>query len=126
MPNRKVKISIAVCLMLVAIILISMNFDFRLDRFGNSKISWVDCVQFKNTKYYRDKSKSIVEPYLIEHKIGEVTFNVSEKVSNAKYRFRNGDATFLEVGTEIYGFESIDNAIAVKIGEEYYLYNTLK
>ena len=126
MPNRKITISIVLCGMLVAIIFISMNFDFRLDRFGNSKISWVDCVQLSSIKYYRDNSKSIVEASSIVDKIGEVTFNVAGKVSNSKYRFRDGDATFLDVGTEIYGINKTKNAIAVKVGEKYYLYNTLK
>lgn len=126
MSNRKVKVSIVFSVVLVAFILISMNLDFRFDRFGNSKISWVDCVQINNTKYYRSDNNNIIEASSIVNKIGEVTFNVSEKVSNAKYHFRDGDATFLNVGTEIYNLNKIDNAIAVKIGEQYYLYNTKK
>jgi hypothetical protein len=123
MSNRKVKVFIFVSVVVLAFILITINFDFRLDRFGTAKISWVDCVQINNTKYHKDNNNSIVEASSIGYKIGEVTFNVSEKVSNSKYRFRNGDATFLNVGTEIYNISKIDNAIAIKVGEQYYLYS---
>lgn len=45
MSNRKVKTIIVVSIVVIAFALIMMNFDLRLDRFGNSKISWTDCIQ---------------------------------------------------------------------------------
>lgn len=123
MSNRKMKAFIVVCIVFIAVAFIVMNFDLRLDRFGTSKISWTDCIQINNTKYYRGNKKTIVEPSEIGNKIGEVSFNVAGKVSNPKYRFRDGDATLVSVGTEIYNINKIDNAIAVKIGEQYYLYS---
>jgi hypothetical protein len=45
-------------------------------------------------------------------------------VHNPSYRFRDGDATFLDVGTEIYSLRSESNAIAAKIGEQYFLYKS--
>jgi hypothetical protein len=122
MQKRKVKVSIVACVV-VAFIFITLNFDFRLDRFGKAKISWSDCIQINNTKYFRGYNTSKVEASTVGDKIGEVTFNVSKKVSNPKYRFRNGDATFLDVGTEIYKIRNVDNAIAVEINEQYYLYS---
>lgn len=112
-------------IVIIVIILIISGYIFRFDRFGISKISWVDCVQINNIKYYSDFNRSPVEYSLIGNKIGEVKFNVSKNVNNANYRFRNGDATFLEVGTEIYRLKSDNSAIAVKIGELYYLFKPM-
>lgn len=123
MLNKKVKVFI--CIGVLSIILILMGYMFRIDRFGISKISWGDCVQMNNIKYNGDFKESSVESSLIYKKIGEVKFNVSENVNNSNYRFRNGDATFLDVGTEIYSLKSYNNAIAVKIGEQYFLYRAV-
>lgn len=121
MVNNKIKVALVACIVALAFIL--ANFDFRFDRFGNAKINWLDCVQINNTKYFRVYPDIIVEESFLGAKIGEVTFNVSENVGNGKYRFRNGDATVLKKGTEIYKINTINNAIAVKIGEQYHLYN---
>lgn len=75
-------------------------------------------------KYYSNFNRSRIEDSSIGKMIGKVKFNVHENVSNPNYRFRNGDATFLDVGTEIYSIDSETNAIAVKVGEYYYLYKS--
>lgn len=120
MKYNKMKMAITVCMLSVVVILIS--YDFRLDRFGNAKIDWVDCVQINKCKYYRMYPDIIVEESLIGSKIGVVTFNVSENVGNSKYRFRDGDATILKVGSEIYKIKVLDNALAVKFDGKYHLY----
>ena len=88
-------------IVIICVIAIFGGYVLRIDRFGRAKISWVDCLQINNTKYYSDFNRSLVELLTISKKIGEVKFNVSEKVGNPSYRFRNGDATYLDVGTEI-------------------------
>lgn len=111
-------VSIALILLITGYIL---RID-RFDRFGMAQISWVDCVQINNAKYYSDFNRKTVEKSLLDTKIGDVQFNISKNVHNASYKFRNGDATYLEIGTEIYSLTSDKNAIAVKIGDFYYLY----
>ena len=118
--NKKVKIFIGICVL--SIIFIFMGYFFRVDRFGMSQIDWVDCVQINNIKYHSDFNRTSAEYSLIDKKIGEVKFNVYKNVHNGNYRFRDGDATFLDVGTEIYSLKSDNNAITVKIGEIYFLY----
>ena len=120
MLNKKVKVFIGIGVL--SIILILMGYLFRIDRFGISKISWADCLKMNNIKYNGDFKRTSVEYSLIDKRIGKVKFNVSENVNNPNYRFRNGDATVLDVGTEIYSLKSDNNAIAVKIGEQYYIY----
>ena len=120
MLNKKVKVFIGIGVL--SIILILMGYIFRVDRFGMAKISWIDCVQMNNIKYNSNFKKSSVEYSLIDKKIGKVKFNVSQNVNNPSYQFRNGDATFLDVETEIYSLKSNNNAIAVKVGKQYFLY----
>jgi hypothetical protein len=124
MLKKKSKIALSV-LFTIVIIIILIGHDFRLDRFGRSKISWVDCLQLNSTKYYSDFKKTSIEASLIDKKVGKIKFNVAGKVSNAEYRFRDGDATFLEVGTEVYSVKSDENAVAVKVGNQYYLYKEM-
>ena len=119
MLNKKAKVFIGICLICIIIL---MGYIFRIDRFGMSKISWVDCLQINGIKYYSDFNRSPIESSLISRKIGEVKFNISQNVNNANYRFRNSDATYLDIGTEIYSLKSKNDAIAVKIGELYFLY----
>ena len=99
MLNKKAKVFIGICLICIIIL---MGYIFRIDRFGMSKISWVDCLQINGIKYYSDFNRSPIESSLISRKIGEVKFNISQNVNNANYRFRNSDATYLDIGTEIY------------------------
>lgn len=124
MLNNKIKIALGV--VLACITLIYLGYTLRIDRFGRAKISWVDCVKVNGHKYYSEFERTSVENTLIGEKIGEVKFNVSKKVGNPSYKFRNGDATYLEVGTEIYGLKSDNNAIAVKIDRQYYIYKLEK
>lgn len=126
MLNKKIKLSIYV--ILVGTILILAGYALRvdrIDRFGTAEIHWIDCVQVNGIKYNGDYKKSIVDNSLIDKKIGEVRFNVSKMVHNPMYKFRDGDATFLDIGTEIYSIRLEYNAVAVKIGEQYFLYKDM-
>lgn len=111
-------------IILTVIILIFAGYYFRIDRFGLAQISWVDCVQVNGSKYYSNYERTEIDDMLINKKLGMVKFNVYENVHNGSYRFRNGDATFLEVGTEIYSVKGDVDSIAVKIGNSYYEYRS--
>lgn len=113
-----------IIVILTGIFLILMGYYFRVDRLGLAQISWVDCVQINDIKYYSDYQRTQIDASLINEKIGEVRFNVSEKVHNPSYRLRNGDATYLEVGTEIYSLESGSKSIAVKVDNQYFIYRS--
>lgn len=115
----------ALAIVLIGIVIVLFKYDFRIDRFGRSKIDWVDCLQINSTKYYSDFKKTSIEASLIDKQIGKIKFNVAGKVSNPEYRFRDGDATFLEVGTDVYSVKSDGNAVAAKVGEQYYLYKEM-
>ena len=119
MLNKKVKVVIVILLILVIGYVLRLD---RPDRFGFAQIKWEDCVQINNIIYNIDINKASVEQSLIDKKIEKIKFNVANKVHNPSYCFRNGDATFLPVGTEIYSLKSDNNAITVKIGEQYLLY----
>jgi hypothetical protein len=103
-------------------LIITIRYIFRLDRFGGAKIDWFDFVKIKNTMYYGGLNMPAVDNSLIGKKIGEVKFTASGNVGNMHYKFRNGDAAYLSVGTEIYSIPSNANAVAVKVNGKYILY----
>lgn len=103
-------------------LIITIRYIFRLDRFGKFKIDWWDSVKINNTMYYGGLNMPTVDSSLIGKKIGKVKFTASGNVGNGHYTFRNGDAAYLSVGTEIYCIPSNTNAIAVKVDGKYILY----
>lgn len=106
----------------IVILIITIRHVFRLDRYGASLIDWEDCVKINNTMYVGDFNMTTIEGDLVGKKIGEVKFTANRNVGNPNYRFRNGDAAYLTVGTEIYSITSNNNAIAVKVNGKYFLY----
>jgi hypothetical protein len=113
---------------IVIVLALSAGYLFRLDRMGLVEISFVDCVYINNQLYFNPSfaqtglARSPVEAATIDRKIGEVRFRLSEQVHSNWYIYRNGDAAFLELGTEIYSLKDNPDAIAVKIGEQYFLF----
>ena len=87
-----------------------------------AKISWTDCLKINNIMYSGDFKQTLADAASLGEEMGKVKFNVSQNVNNPSYRFRNGDAAFLEVGTKIYSVKSDPEAVAVKVGEDYFLY----
>lgn len=126
MLNKKTRSSILI-LSLIIIILFAC-YVLRIDRFGLSQISWVDCVQINGKKYHSDFERKEIDYSLVGEQIGTVKFNVADNVHNANYNFRNGDATFLSVGTKIYKVNTLDliNSVVVKVDDKYFLYTYLE
>lgn len=106
----------------IVIAVILLGYLLRIDRFGMANISWIDCLKINNTMYSGNFDRTTVDAASLGEQIGKVKFNVSQNVNNPSYRFRNGDATFLETGTIIYAINSDPDAVAVKVGEDYYLF----
>ena len=126
MLSRKTKTFAVIVVSLI--ILILLGYVFRIDRFGlGYAIDYVDCVYINNQFYtsgLNPQDRTPVESSLIEKKIGEVKFKLLDNVHSPYYISRNGDAAFLDIGTEIYSLKSQSDAVAVKIGEQYYLFRT--
>lgn len=125
MLRKKIKTLVIILSFLIIAFLAA--YVLRIDRFGFSKISWVDCVQINGRKYHRDFEKRELDYSVVGKQIGKVKFNVSDNVHNSNYHFRNGDATFLSVGTQIYEVNSSDfiNSVVVKVNDKYFLYTYL-
>lgn len=123
MLSKKTKISAGIVAAVIALFLV--GFVFRFDRLGFIEIDYVDCVYINNQLYFSGYSpydRTPVESSLVDKKIGKVQFKLSESVHSTYYINRNGDAAFLDVGTEIYILKSGSNAVAAKIGDQYYIY----
>lgn len=81
-------------------------------------IDWIDFVKINNTQYERVYSAVIVDQSFIEEELGEVTFHVSDNVSNPRYQIKNGDAAFLGKGTKLYEVKDSPYLIATKDSQQ--------
>jgi len=70
---------------------------------SNTMIDWVNFVQVGSTQYVAGPESSVV---LQESDLGpvyaKVKFKVSGNVCDPNYKLKDGDAAFLDSGTEIY------------------------
>ena len=85
---------------------------------------WVDCVQINGIIYESNYERTQIDVSLVGKQIGTVRFNVSDNVHNPNYHFRNGDATYLTVGTKMYEVNVTDSndSVGVKVDNRYFLY----
>ena len=116
---------ITVCLILTIIVAVAIAWTpLRLDRFGlvPIEIDWIDVVKMNDITYQTSHPRQEVPVTEIGEEIGDIYFSVSEQVSNPHYRIKNGDATFLPVGTKLYSIRSDGNSVAVLLDGKYFLY----
>lgn len=87
-------------------------------------IDWMDFVRFNDIWYMRVYSSSNISENLIDKKIGEIKFQVSENVHDPNYKTKNGDAAFSKKGTELYKLKDYNKnfRIAARVDNKYYLY----
>jgi hypothetical protein len=76
----------------------------------NTIIDWVDFVKLNGMTYEgMHHSAVLADPGLVTDQVaGVVKFNVEQNVSNPSYQIKDGDAAFLEKGTELYVIAGID------------------
>ncbi|MDW7658332.1 MAG: hypothetical protein SCM11_14280, partial [Bacillota bacterium] len=102
--KKKTRI-ILLAILILAALLAAVWKPLRLDRFGLPfiQIDWIDVVKWDGVTY-ESRIKPRVEVPLadIGDKLGQVQFTVYGHVSNSRYQLRNGDATFLDPGTEVF------------------------
>ena len=126
MNVKKTKIIIIIIAAVIA--LLWAGYALRVDRFGlGYQIDYVDYVYINNQLYISGLSPVQREPVdvsMIDQKIGEVKFTTLDNVHSPYYIRRNGDAAFLDKGTEIFSLKSPDNAVAVKVDGIYYIFKT--
>ena len=111
------------------LILATVIWGFRLDRFGFSNLKWGDYLKLKGVTYEWQYNENNERVAISEEQIGELLgttkFKLQGKVRNPYYKMRNGDASILDSKTEIYDIKNKEykKAIAVNIDSNYYLYN---
>ena len=94
------------------------GYHYRIDRLGTAMITWADWLKLNNTMYYRDHDADVIDPSCVGLFLGVVRFNVAQHVHNPEYHFRNGDATFLVEGTELFSSScgDTDSVLVVQDG----------
>lgn len=115
---------------LLLLIFVLAFWGFRWDRFGFSNLKWGDYVKLKGVTYecqYNENSERVtISEEHIGELLGTTKFKLQGNVRNPYYRMRNGDASILDVKTEIYEIKNNEykKTIAIKIASNYYLYNS--
>jgi hypothetical protein len=71
---------------------------------GRTVIDWVDFIKFDGITYWRlpAEASSPIDADDLGAPFAEVPFKVSDEVTDPRYRTKDGDATFLEIGTVVY------------------------
>ena len=92
---------------------------------GIIEIDWVDFVVLNDINYHR----AYMDNYKLQKDkvgkvIGKVEFTVANNIYDPKYKVKNGDAAFLEKGTNIYKLKdySTNFRVAVYSNNEWILY----
>ena len=78
------------------------GYHYRIDRLGTAMITWADWLKLNNAMYYRDQDADVIGPSCVGSRLGVIRYNVAQHVHNPEYHFRNGDATYLVEGTELF------------------------
>ena len=81
---------------------------------GHAIIEWVDFIKWEGIQYEGIRTGILADKNFIGEKIGEVKFRVADNVTNPNYKIKDGDAAFLEKGTEIYTIKGKPDLLALK------------
>ncbi|RPJ94612.1 hypothetical protein CW357_14605 [Rummeliibacillus sp. TYF005] len=99
------KLKNAILLIIITTILASCSTPFgHIGKCPDAEISWIDVLKINDLKYkhwsdsVEEESNLVVEK---GKKLGEVSFKMAGKACS-DHKLKNGDATFLEIGTPIY------------------------
>ena len=68
-------------------------------------IEWVDFIHTNGEMYQRAYQLEIADQSLVGDIMGEITFKIADHVHDPEYQSKNGDAAYLEPGTEFYSIE---------------------
>lgn len=92
---------------------------------GIIEIDWVDFVVLNDINYHRGYMDNYkLQKDKVGKVIGKVEFTVANNIYDPKYKVKNGDAAFLEKGTNIYKLKdySTNFRVAVYSNNEWILY----
>lgn len=81
-------------------------------------IDWVDFVKIDDVQYEAIYSGVIADPDNIGEEIGEVAFKMDQHITDASYKVKNNDASYLEIGTKIFSVKDEPSFVAVQDHEE--------
>ncbi|MEO4053022.1 hypothetical protein [Solibacillus sp. CAU 1738] len=88
-------------------------------QYGGSRaiIDWVDFIKWDGESYLGIYTGVLADERYIGEKIGKVKFKVADNISDPSYKTKDGDAAFLEKGTEIFSIKGRPDLLAVKAEE---------
>lgn len=95
---------------------------------GNSIVDYADVFTLNGTNYHADFEQVITDDKIIETEVGTIKFTLTESNKSPDYILKDGDATFLKVGTKIYSLKKVDKkeALAAKNNGKWTLYKAVR
>lgn len=116
LKTRLIKLFILVVISGVLLLTGQGNYIESVNKETETFINWVNFIRLNGKDYSTIRHGVISDPKFIREKIGTVKFKVSNVVTSLDYEIKDGDAAFLEKGTEIYAIQGLseDDYIAVK------------
>ncbi len=107
------KLKNVIFLIIISTLLASCSTPFgHIGKCPDAEISWADVLKINDIKYENrpdDKSNLVIEK---GKKLGEVSFKMAGKACSG-HKLKNGDATFLEIGTPIYEVKGYPSSFMV-------------
>ncbi|MBC8060919.1 MAG: hypothetical protein H7Y18_09655 [Clostridiaceae bacterium] len=79
----------------------------------SEKISYGDAITINGISYSGSYDEVITDDKMIGVDVGAIKFNLVQSKVSSTYQMKDGDATFLKVGTKIYSLKDIDKKDAV-------------
>lgn len=80
---------------------------------AQSVIDWVDIIRWNDTDYVNNHEvNQLNEEWPMGDELGKVSFKMDGH-AGANYQMKNGDASYLEIGTKLYEMEGYDPAFRI-------------
>lgn len=101
-------------LLISSLFLVACQSDFNSSTNTHTIIDWVDFVKIDDIQYEANYSAVIADSTLIAEEIGEVTFKMDENITSSSYKAKNGDASYLDIGTKLFAVKDMPDFIMVE------------
>jgi hypothetical protein len=94
---------------------------------GSQVIDYADTFMIKGVNYIGANDQVITDEKIIGLEVGSIKYNLVDGKANSQYHLKDGDATFLKVGTKIYSlkFKKEKGYVAAKQDGKWMLYKAL-
>lgn len=126
--NLKRKIVSYVCFVILLLFVSGCKAIGTKGIFGNNVlIDWADVLNINGIHFVAAHEQVITDDRIIDKEIGKIKFNISEGGVGADYKSKDGDATFLKIGTKVYSLKGYEKSeyVAAQNNGRWVLYRAM-